>query len=194
MYVIVNRYSVDLSKVITDTLQTEEWAMNLKMLSLLSDHAEEPEFQMQWEQAHTMAKKRLADFIEKTQGIQIPESFLFDVMVKRIHEYKRQLMNILYCIYRYRWIKGMTEEERKNIVPRVVIFGGKAAPSYHRAKNVIKLINNVSEVVNNDPEMVKYLRIVFIPDYSVSKAELIIPAADITQHISTAGTEASGTR
>jgi alpha-glucan phosphorylase, H isozyme len=194
MYVIVNRYSVDLSKVITDTLQTEEWAMNLKMLSLLSDHAEEPEFQMQWEQAHTMAKKRLADFIEKTQGIQIPESFLFDVMVKRIHEYKRQLMNILYCIYRYRWIKGMTEEERKNVVPRVVIFGGKAAPSYHRAKNVIKLINNVSEVVNNDPEMVKYLRIVFIPDYSVSKAELIIPAADITQHISTAGTEASGTR
>lgn len=194
MYVIVNRYSVDLSKVITDTLQTEEWAMNLKMLSLLSDHAEEPEFQMQWEQAHTMAKKRLADFIEKTQGIQIPESFLFDVMVKRIHEYKRQLMNILYCIYRYRWIKGMTEEERNNVVPRVVIFGGKAAPSYHRAKNVIKLINNVSEVVNNDPEMVKYLRIVFIPDYSVSKAELIIPAADITQHISTAGTEASGTR
>ena len=194
MYVIVNRYSVDLSKVITDTLQTEEWAMNLKMLSLLSDHAEEPEFQMQWEQAHTMAKKRLADFIEKTQGIQIPESFLFDVMVKRIHEYKRQLMNILYCIYRYRWIKGMTEEERKNVVPRVVIFGGKAAPSYHRAKNVIKLINNVSEVVNNDPEMVKYLRIVFIPDYSVSKAELIIPSADITQHISTAGTEASGTR
>ena len=194
MYVIVNRYSVDLSKVITDTLQTEEWAMNLKMLSLLSDHAEEPEFQMQWEQAHTMGKKRLADFIEKTQGIQIPESFLFDVMVKRIHEYKRQLMNILYCIYRYRWIKGMTEEERKNVVPRVVIFGGKAAPSYHRAKNVIKLINNVSEVVNNDPEMVKYLRIVFIPDYSVSKAELIIPAADITQHISTAGTEASGTR
>ena len=71
MYVIVNRYSVDLSKVITDTLQTEEWAMNLKMLSLLSDHAEEPEFQMQWEQAHTMAKKRLADFIEKTQGIQL---------------------------------------------------------------------------------------------------------------------------
>ena len=194
MYVIVNRYSVDLSKVITDTLQTEEWAMNLKMLSLLSDHAEEREFQMQWEQAHSMAKKRLADFIEKTQGIQIPESFLFDVMVKRIHEYKRQLMNILYCIYRYRWIKGMTEEERKNVVPRVVIFGGKAAPSYHRAKNVIKLINNVSEVVNNDPEMVKYLRIVFIPDYSVSKAELIIPAADITQHISTAGTEASGTR
>ena len=190
----VNGFNVDLSQVITDTLQTEEWAMNLKMLSLLSDHAEEPEFQMKWEQAHKMAKKRLADFIEKTQGIQIPDSFLFDVMVKRIHEYKRQLMNILYCIYRYRWIKGMTEEERNNVVPRVVIFGGKAAPSYHRAKNVIKLINNVSEVVNNDPEMVNYLRIVFIPDYSVSKAELIIPAADITQHISTAGTEASGTR
>ena len=106
MYVIVNRYSVDLSKVITDTLQTEEWAMNLKMLSLLSDHAEEPEFQMQWEQAHTMAKKRLADFIEKTQGIQIPESFLFDVMVKRIHEYKRQLMNVLHVITHYNRIKA----------------------------------------------------------------------------------------
>lgn len=183
-----------MSQVITDTLQTEEWAMNLKMLSLLSDHAEDPEFQMRWEQAHTKAKKRLVDFIEKTQGIHIPETFMFDVMVKRIHEYKRQLMNILYCIYRYRWIKGMTEEERKNVVPRVVLFGGKAAPSYHRAKNVIKLINNVSEVVNNDPVMADYLRIVFIPDYSVSKAELIIPAADITQHISTAGTEASGTR
>ena len=119
------RSFVVLSKLITDTIQTDEWVTNLSLLSLLRDYATDSEVQQAWETAHLQAKKRLAVYIQKTQGISIPESFLFDVMVKRIHEYKRQLLDILYCIYRYQWIKGMTEEERSHVVPRVVIFGGK---------------------------------------------------------------------
>ena len=180
--------------MITTRLGTTDWATDLSMLSLLRDQAEDAALQREWEEARLQCKRRLAAFIEKTQGVRIPAHFLFDVMVKRIHEYKRQLLDVMYCIYRYQWIKSLAPAERKRVVPRAVIFGGKAAPSYHRAKNVIKLINNVSAVVNADKEVEEYLKVVFLPDYSVSIAELVIPAADITQHISTAGTEASGTR
>lgn len=183
-----------MSSVITTRLGTTNWATNLQLLALLRDQADDPSLQQEWEKARVLCKRRLAAFIAESQSIQVSEHFLFDVMIKRIHEYKRQLLDVLYCIYRYQWIKGLSPEERKSVVPRVVIFGGKAAPSYHRAKNIIKLINNVSEVVNGDADVAEYLKMVFIPDYSVSIAELVIPAADITQHISTAGTEASGTR
>ena len=183
-----------MSSVITTRLGTTNWATNLQLLALRRDQADDPALQQEWEKARVLCKRRLAAFIAESQGIQVSEHFLFDVMIKRIHEYKRQLLDVLYCIYRYQWIKGLSPEERKSVVPRVVIFGGKAAPSYHRAKNIIKLINNVSEVVNGDADVAEYLKMVFIPDYSVSIAELVIPAADITQHISTAGTEASGTR
>ena len=183
-----------MSSVITTRLGTTNWTTNLQLLALLRDQADDPSLQQEWEKARVLCKRRLAAFIAESQGIQVSEHFLFDVMIKRIHEYKRQLLDVLYCIYRYQWIKGLSPEERKSVVPRVVIFGGKAAPSYHRAKNIIKLINNVSEVVNGDADVAEYLKMVFIPDYSVSIAELVIPAADITQHISTAGTEASGTR
>jgi starch phosphorylase len=118
---------------------------------------------------------------------------LFDIQVKRIHEYKRQFMNILYVIYRYITIKEMTPEERKKVVPRTVMFSGKAAPGYLNAKNIIKLINEVASVVNNDGDTKSSLKVVFLPNYNVSNAEIIIPASELSQHISTAGTEASGT-
>jgi len=118
---------------------------------------------------------------------------LFDMQVKRIHEYKRQLMNILYVIHRYLSIKSMNPEQRKQVVPRTVMFAGKAAPGYYNAKCIIKLISEVSFVVNNDEQTKSLLKVLFLPNYSVSNAEIIIPASDISQHISTAGTEASGT-
>jgi len=125
--------------------------------------------------------------------ITVPIDALFDVQVKRIHEYKRQLLNILYCIWRYRELKGMADEEKADQVARVIIFGGKAAPGYYIAKQIIKLINTVSEKVNNDPDVNGLLNVIFIPDYNVSLAEMLMPASDISQHISTAGMEASGT-
>ena len=118
---------------------------------------------------------------------------MFDIQVKRIHEYKRQFMNILYVIYRYLTIKEMSPEERKGFVPRTVMFAGKAAPAYITAKHIIKLINEVSNVINNDGETKSLLKVVFLPNYNVSNAEIIIPASELSQHISTAGTEASGT-
>lgn len=118
---------------------------------------------------------------------------MFDIQVKRIHEYKRQFMNILYVIYRYLSIKEMSPEERKTVVARTVMFSGKAAPAYITAKNIIKLINEVALVVNNDSETKSLLKVVFLPNYNVSNAETIIPASELSQHISTAGTEASGT-
>ena len=130
--------------------------------------------------------------MKKNCGIDVDERFMFDIMVKRIHEYKRQFMNCLYCIHRY-LTKQMTKLERKKLVKRVTFFGGKSAPGYILAKNIIKLINMVARVVNNDIEVSPYYKIIFLPDYKVSSAEIIIPAANVSQHISTAGTEASGT-
>ena len=123
----------------------------------------------------------------------VNENSLFDMQVKRMHEYKRQLMNILYVIYRYLTIKEMTPEQRKSVVPRTVMFSGKSAPGYITAKNIIKLINEVSYVLNNDDQTKSLLKVIFLPNYSVSNAEIIIPASELNQHISTAGTEASGT-
>ena len=114
-------------------------------------------------------------------------------MVKRLHEYKRQFMNALFLVYRYLEIKNSTPEARKNMVPRAVFIGGKAAPGYIVAKRIIKFINCISDVVNNDPEVGDLLKVVFLPNYNVSNAQVIIPAAELSQHISTAGTEASGT-
>jgi len=115
-------------------------------------------------------------------------------MVKRLHEYKRQLMNALYIVHRYLSIKHTAPEKRKEtFVPRSILFGGKAAPGYLNAKSIIKLIGAVSKVVNNDPDVEDLLKVVFMPNYNVSNAEIIIPASELSQHISTAGTEASGT-
>lgn len=118
---------------------------------------------------------------------------LRSVQIKRIHEYKRQLLNVLGLIFSYDKIKDMTAAERAEVIPRVVVIGGKAAPGYDMAKRIIKLISAVAATINNDPTIGGLLKLVFLPDYNVSSAELIIPAADLSQHISTAGTEASGT-
>ena len=126
-------------------------------------------------------------------GEDIPPHFLFDVMIKRIHEYKRQHMNVFSVIHKYLELKKMSPEERAKQVPRAVIFGGKAASAYFMAKEIIKLAVAVQHKINNDPDVNNVLRLVYVPDYNVSKAEIMIPGAEISQHISTAGTEASGT-
>ena len=135
-------------------------------------------------------KIRLKNYIKKHNNIDVDENSIFDVQIKRIHAYKRQSLNILHVIYLYLKMKKNPEFR---IHPHTFIIGGKAAPSYYLAKKIIELINSVAEVVNNDPETNKYLKVVFIENYDVSKAEIIIPAADLSEQISTAGKEASGT-
>ncbi|KAL2916158.1 Non-essential glycogen phosphorylase [Polyrhizophydium stewartii] len=136
---------------------------------------------------------RLAEYISSACGISVSPDALFDVQCKRLHEYKRQFLNILAVIHRYETLKAMSPEDLAKQVPHVVIFSGKSAPGYYIAKMIIKLINNVAKVVNMDEKTAEHLKVVFIPNYNVSLAEIIIPASDISQHISTAGTEASGT-
>jgi starch phosphorylase len=132
----------------------------------------------------------LAEEVDRRTGIDISVDTLFDVQVKRIHEYKRQLLNILYVITRYNRIKALPDE---HWVPRTVMFAGKAAPGYVMAKSIIRLINNVSTTINQDSQTLTRLKCVFLPDYDVSLAQMIMPAADLSEQISTAGMEASGT-
>jgi starch phosphorylase len=141
----------------------------------------------------SLAKQKAAARIESLTGVKVNPNALFDVQVKRIHEYKRQLLNVLGIIHRYDQIKKMSQEQRSKLVPRVCIIGGKAAPGYEMAKRIIKLICAVGEKINNDKDVGDLLKLVFYPDYNVSGAEILIPASDLSQHISTAGTEASGT-
>jgi starch phosphorylase len=126
-------------------------------------------------------------------GVEINPEALFDVQVKRIHEYKRQLLNALYIVHRYLELKAMSAESRKLVVKRVFLIGGKAASSYLAAKKIIKLITSIEAVINNDSDIGDLLKVVFLPNYGVTAAQIIIPAADLSQHISTAGSEASGT-
>lgn len=126
-------------------------------------------------------KERLRDWIKEQCGVEVPINSLFDVQVKRIHEYKRQLLNILFCIYRYLIIKDTPASERKaKFVPRVVMIGGKAAPGYYNAKVIIELINRVSAVVNEDPEVGDLFKVIFLPNYNVSSAQIIIPASELS--------------
>ncbi|CAI2192998.1 4705_t:CDS:10, partial [Funneliformis geosporum] len=182
-----------LSNLITEALGNKDWLKNLYLLKGLEKCVGDKTFRKRWVTVKHSNKVRLADYINKCTGINVNPNALFDVQVKRIHEYKRQFMNILSVIHRYNILKKMDTKERAKAVPRVVIFGGKAAPGYYIAKLVIKLINSVAQVVNKDISIENTLKVVFIPDYNVSVAEIIIPASDISQHISTAGTEASGT-
>ena len=159
----------------------------------IKEDGTEKEFMAKYREAKLAAKLRLKEWVKKNCNIDIDENFMFDIMVKRLHEYKRQFMDILYCIHRYLAIKRMSNEQKQKLNKKVSFFGGKAAPGYALAKNIIKLINMVANVVNNDGDVSPFYKVVFLPDYKVSAAQIIIPAADISEHISTAGLEASGT-
>lgn len=184
-----------LSEAITRHLGDSSWVRDLSLIGKLRQSIT-PQLLQDVSAANRRAKDRLREHlsaITASKVIDVDTSALFDVQVKRIHEYKRQLLNVLGVIHRYLVLKDMTPDQRAHEVKRVHIFAGKAAASYRQAKAVIKLICNVSDVIGNDPETSHYLRAFFLPNYSVSLAELIIPATDVSEHISTAGTEASGT-
>lgn len=166
---------------------------DLTLLNKLEEFVDDKEFKKEWAEIKLANKVRLARHIKETTGVVVNPHALFDIQVKRIHEYKRQQMNIFGVIHRYITIKSLSPEQRKKYAPRVSIFGGKAAPGYWMAKSIIHLINSVGAVVNNDKDVGDLLKVIFIADYNVSKAEIIIPASDVSEHISTAGTEASGT-
>lgn len=184
-----------LSDLISDTLGgVDEWITSLDNLNQLKPYASDKSFQEKFIAIKKENKAKLAAWVKEKTGFEISCDAMFDIQVKRIHEYKRQLMNILYVIHRYLTILDTPQHERRNkFVPRVVMVGGKAAPGYHNAKAIIKLITAVSFKVNNDPQIGDLLKVIFLPNYNVSSAQIIIPAAELSQHISTAGTEASGT-
>nr|UOI39571.1 alpha-glucan phosphorylase [Betula platyphylla]UVJ47646.1 alpha-glucan phosphorylase [Betula platyphylla] len=185
--------SPELSNIITKWLKSEQWVTNLDLLAGLRQFADNVGFQDEWASAKMANKHRLAQYIERVTGVSIDPNSLFDIQVKRIHEYKRQLLNILGAIYRYKKLKEMSPEQRKNTTARTIMFGGKAFATYTNAKRIVKLVNDVGAVVNTDPEVNSYLKVVFVPNYNVSVAEMLIPGSELSQHISTAGMEASGT-
>lgn len=178
-----------LSELITDKIG-DDWVTNLDELSKLERFADDESFQKEWRLIKQSNKERLTKEIEERTGVFVPTSMLLDVQVKRIHEYKRQLLNLLHAVHLYDRIRRGDGED---LVPRAIIIGGKAAPGYVMAKSIIKCINNVARVINTDPLMEDKLRLIFYPDYNVSAMELICPAAELSEQVSTAGKEASGT-
>lgn len=167
-----------------------EWIKDLGQLKKIEKFANDKDFQDYWQRVKWNNKQALIEYIEKEHRIKINPDSIFDVQIKRFHEYKRQLLNVFHIITLYNRIK---RNPKIKMVPRTVIFGGKAAPAYHAAKMVIKLINAVADVVNNDPDVGDKLKVVFLKNYSVTLAEKIIPASDLSEQISMAGLEASGT-
>ncbi len=178
-----------LAALISETI-SGDWCQHLEQLHALAPHAEDAEFRARWRAVKQANKERLVDYVAYKVGLTCHRDALFDVQVKRIHEYKRQLLNVLHVITLYNRIKA---DPGGTFTPRVVFFGGKAAPGYRMAKLIIQLINAVAEVVNNDPMVDGRLQVIFLPNYCVSQAERIIPAAELSEQISTAGYEASGT-
>jgi len=178
-----------LSKLISERIG-EGWITQLDELRRLAPHAADAEFRERWREVKLANKQRLADLVQQECGVQLSTAALFDVQVKRIHEYKRQLLNTLHVIHLYNRIKG---GDIGDWTQRCVLIGGKAAPGYAMAKNIIKLVSNVAKVINSDPEVGDLLKVAFIPNYRVSAMEVICPGADLSEQISTAGKEASGT-
>jgi starch phosphorylase len=179
----------ELAKLLSATIG-EGWITDLERLRELEKWAAQPGFQAEFQRVKRSNKERLARLINDSLRVKVDPDSLFDIQVKRIHAYKRQLLNVLHIIDEY---LSLIEDARPPAVPRTYVFAGKAAPGYIMAKRIIKLIHNVGRVVNNDPRAKQWIKVVFIPDYRVSLAETIIPAADLSEQISTAGKEASGT-
>lgn len=185
----LNQANRPLAKLINSRIGNN-WVKHLDDLRRLEQDIDDQAFMQEYHQVKQANKKRLAKLIQRETGVQINIDAMFDIQIKRIHEYKRQLLNLLHCITLYNQIREGRAEDR---APRVVMFAGKAAPSYTTAKLIIRLINDVADTVNNDPRIGDKLKVVFFPNYDVSNATILIPAADLSEQISTAGTEASGT-
>jgi starch phosphorylase len=168
----------------------EAWHTDLSRLTALREFADDRKFRVEWYKVKQMNKQRLAEMVASDCGVAFDIDALFDVQVKRIHEYKRQLLNVLHVIHLYDRIK---RGDTADWTPRCVLIGGKAAPGYAMAKRIIRLVTAVADVVNHDPATNGLLRLAFLPDYRVSAMEVICPAADLSEQISTAGKEASGT-
>ncbi|MFA5718016.1 MAG: glycogen/starch/alpha-glucan phosphorylase [Desulfobulbaceae bacterium] len=173
-----------------DSAIGHSWSTNLELLSNLEPLADDEHFQKKWMKVKLENKKNLAAYIKDKTGLTVDPASLFDIQVKRIHEYKRQHLNVLHILTRYHRIK---QDPDINMVPRTFIFGGKAAPGYSMAKLIIKLINSVAEIINSDEDVGDRLKVVFIPDFNVKVGQRIYPSADLSEQISTAGKEASGT-
>ena len=175
---------------VTEKIGTKDWITDLSLMSKLKPLADDPQALEEFRQIKFKNKERLAAYIKEHNGVEVDPRSIFDVQVKRLHEYKRQLLNILHVMYLYNQIK---EHPEMSFFPRTFIFGAKASAGYIRAKQIIKLINSVADVVNNDQSINGKLKVVFIEDYRVSNAEKIFAAADVSEQISTASKEASGT-
>ena len=179
----------DLSRLITEKIG-DAWPTDLDTLRGLEAFVHDPEFRQRWRDVKINNKLRLSKIIKDRTGTVVDPNSMFDIQVKRIHEYKRQHLNVLHILTLYRRLKA---DPGLDIVPRTFIFGGKAAPGYYAAKLVIKLVTSVAEVVNADPDVGDRLKVVFFPDFNVTSGQWIYPAADLSEQISTAGKEASGT-
>jgi starch phosphorylase len=166
------------------------WLTDLSKLRALEAHVDDAGFRDEWRGIKLANKQRLAAYVRAHTGVELDPNWLFDVQVKRIHEYKRQHLNLLHIVSRYRRVKS---DPSLPLVPRAFVFGGKAAPGYFMAKRIIKLITAVAETVNSDPDTSQHMRVAFVPNFNVQNAHLIYPAADLSEQISTAGKEASGT-
>jgi len=178
-----------LARLITDSIG-EQWLFDLNELRRLEPLADNEAFQQQWRQVKLAAKLDLAALLKLRTGVVVDAESLFDIQVKRIHEYKRQHLNVLYILGLYLRLKS---DPKADVPPRTFIFSGKAAPGYFLAKLIIKLISAVGEAVNNDPAVRNRLKVAFLPDFSVKSAQHIYPAGDLSEQISMAGKEASGT-
>lgn len=179
----------ELSRVIDSTIG-EDWRRDIHRLRELENFQNDPQVLKQFHQVKQIAKEKLAKYILKTTGVVVSTDAIFDVQVKRLHAYKRQLLNVLHIMKRYLDLKDNPDLD---CLPRVFIFGAKAAPGYHFAKSIIKVINEMANLINNDASLNGKLKVVFLENYNVSLAELIIPAADVSEQISLASKEASGT-
>ena len=179
-----------LSALLDELAGSDKWVTDLAQLQNLRSHADNPQVLAALREIKAQNKREFASWIAERQGIEIDPESVFDTQIKRLHEYKRQLMNALYILDLYFRIK---EDGERDLPKRTFIFGAKAAPGYTMAKGIIKLINTIAELVNNDPDVSAIIRVVFVENYNVSPAERIIPASDVSEQISTAGKEASGT-